>query len=421
MEAHATVKEADLALHALTEAYEDSKQLTAMWKQCGENLLLERASLEEEIEKLKSSICHKEEENQLLKDSVHCSLIEMANSVSMLEEHFLQMQTDMEKKFLTMYSDILLTGKEMLYSMNNMRSFVEDICSQMVDGGFVSFVLYNCCVTELFSKFACASINHDLQSSRQGELHNLLKTCSSIAEPVITTGSKGAVKTDQCVLIQKVHEQPDLPNVNILYENMALRKELERKQVLLEGLLFDFRLLQESASNSKDIKDQTEKLIYSLSQVRYELEIKTSQLDDVLVQNRKLEGSLANTEKALTTSKYELKLAKESIENLSKQNVELRELLKDLYANKTEAEGKLDEHREVIRGLEKEITNLTASLENQSLSLFESIEDELNQVIIERDQLHEEVGVLTVKLELAYSLADEKEAIAMEARQVSMC
>ncbi|WVZ13007.1 hypothetical protein V8G54_017537 [Vigna mungo] len=418
MEAHATVKEADLTLHALTKAYEDSKQLTAMWKQSGEILMLERASLEEEIQKLKSSVCHKEEENQLLKDNIHFSLIEMANSVSMLEEHLLQIQTDVEKKLLTMYSDILLTGKEMLDFMKNMRSLVEDIFSQMVDGGSVSYVLYNCCVTELVSKFACATMNLNLQSARHGELHFLVKNSSSVADPVISTGSAGAVKTDECVLIQKVPEQPDLPNV-ILYENMALRKELERKQVLLEGLLFDFRLLQESASNSKDIKDQTEKLICSLSQVRYELETKASQLDDILVQNRKLEGSLVNTEKALTTSQYELKLAKESIEKLSNQNVELRELLKDLYAYKTEAEGKLDEHREVIRGLEKEITNLTASLENQSLSLFENIEDELNQVIIERDQLHEEICVLTGKLEMAYSLADEKEAIAMEAHQES--
>ncbi|XP_014509145.1 kinesin-like protein KIN-12C [Vigna radiata var. radiata] len=418
MEAHATVKEADLTLHALTKAYEDSKQLTAMWKQSGEILMLERASLEEEIQKLKSSVCHKEEENQLLKDNIHFSLIEMANSVSMLEEHLLQIQTDVEKKLLTMYSDILLTGKEMLDFMKNMRSLVEDIFSQMVDGGSVSFVLYNCCVTELVSKFACATMNLNLQSARHGELHFLEKISSSVADPVISTGSAGAVKTNECVLIQKVPEQPDLPNV-ILYENMALRKELERKQVLLEGLLFDFRLLQESASNSKDIKDQTEKLICSLSQVRYELETKASQLDDILVQNRKLEGSLVNTGKALTTSQYELKLAKESIEKLSNQNVELRELLKDLYAYKTEAEGKLDEHREVIRGLEKEITNLTASLENQSLSLFENIEDELNQVIIERDQLREEVCVLTGKLEMAYSLADEKEAIAMEAHQES--
>jgi kinesin family protein 15 len=71
--------------------------------------------------------------------------------------------------------------------------------------------------------------------------------------------------------------------------------------------------------------------------------------------------------------------------------------------------------------LENEIANLTASLENQSLSLFQSIEDELNQVMMERDQLYENVHPLNDKLEMVYSLVDEKEAIAMEARQVSLC
>ncbi|XP_027331846.1 kinesin-like protein KIN-12C [Abrus precatorius] len=413
MEAHAIVKEADLTLHALTKAFEDSKQLTAMWKQAGENLMIERASFAEEIQKLKSSVCQKEEENQLLKDHIHFSLVEMKNLVSMLEEHFLQMRTDMEKNFMVMYSDVLLMGQEMLLSTNNLRLSVEDICSQVVDEGLVSFVLYNCCVTQLVSKFARFSVNCDLRSARQSQLHKLPKICSSVAEPVI--GSKRG----QRELILSVQEEPDLPDVEVLYENMALRKELDRKQELLEGLLFDFRLLQESASNSRDIKDHTEKLIFSLSQVRYELEIKAGQLDDILVQNRKLEASLADTEKAFTKSNYELMLAKESIEKLSNQNVELREILKELYANKTEAEGQLDEHKEAIKGLEKEIASLTTTLENQSLSLFESIEDELKQVIIERDQLHEEVCVLNGKLEMAYSLADEKEAIAMEARQES--
>lgn len=179
--------------------------------------------------------------------------------------------------------------------------------------------------------------------------------------------------------------------------------------------------MQELTSDSKEIKDQIEKLIFSLSQARYELEIKSSQLDDLLVQNKKLEASLADTEKALTRSNYELELAKESIEKFVDQNEELRDILKELYANKTEAEEQLDEHKEVIKGLEKEIANLTASLENQSLSLFQNIEDELNQVIMERDQLHEEIHILNKKLEMTHSLVDEKEAIAMEARQVSLC
>ncbi|KAK2420177.1 protein DETOXIFICATION 46, chloroplastic [Trifolium repens] len=73
----------------------------------------------------------------------------------------------------------------------------------------------------------------------------------------------------------------------------------------------------------------------------------------------------------------------------------------------------------VIKGMENEIASLTASLENQSLSLFQSIEDELNQVMMVRDQLYEKVHALNDKLEMVYSLVDENEAIAMEARQES--
>ncbi|AES92050.2 kinesin motor domain protein [Medicago truncatula] len=398
MEAHAAVKEADLTLHALTKAFEDSKQLTALWKQAGENLTIERASMAEEIQKLKYSLHHTEEENQLLKDHINFSLIEMTNTISMLEECFLQMKTDVEKKFKVIYSDVFLMGEEILHFMNS----------------------FSCCLTELVSQFANYSVDHNLQSARQRELHNLPKTCSSIAEPVPSIVNEGIGTIDhRHLLIQNVQEEPDLPNVRVFYENMALKKELERKQELLEGLLFDFRLLQESTSNSKEIKDQIEKLIFSLSQARYELEIKSSQLDDLLVQNKKLEASLADTEKALTRSNYELELAKESIEKFVDQNEELRDILKELYANKTEAEEQLDEHKEVIKGLEKEIANLTASLENQSLSLFQNIEDELNQVIMERDQLHEEIHILNKKLEMTHSLVDEKEAIAMEARQES--
>ncbi|MED6175505.1 hypothetical protein PIB30_078976 [Stylosanthes scabra] len=419
MEVHETVKEADITLHALTKALEDSKQLAATWKQVGESLMIERSSLAEEIQKLNSSILHKEQENQLLRDHIHISLLEMSNMVSTLKECFLQVQTDVEKKLMIMYSDILLMGQEMSNFMNRLRSSLEDICSQVVDEGFESFVLYNCWVKELISNVSSSSANNNFQSPWQGELHNLQTVCSDGVEPVQRIGNEFTGKRDQILFIKNTPNEPSLPNVDVINENMALRKELQRKQELLEGLLFDFRLLQESASNSKDIKDQTEKLIFSLSQVRYELGLKTSQLEDILVQNRKLEGSLVDTEKALTMSNYELSLAKESIDELSNQNVELRELLGELYAKKSEAEEQVDEHKEVIKGLEKEIANLTTSLENQSLSLFASIENELRKVIMERDQLHEEVCILNDKLEMASSLVDEKEAIAMEARQES--
>ncbi|XP_054821452.1 kinesin-like protein KIN-12C [Prosopis cineraria] len=415
-QAHATVKEADFMLHALTKAYEDAKQLSVTWKQANENLMTERASLTDEIQKLKSSICRKEEENQLLKDHINSSLTEMANSVSILEECFLQVQTDVEKKFVSIFSNVLQTQGEMIFSTKGLRTSLEDIISWAMEERFVSFVLKNCYITELVSKFPFFRVKHNFRSTKEEKLCKFLEVCPS-AESVMATSNEGSGKRDQAGQI--LQEEQDLPNSNLMYEHMALKKELERKQELLEGLFFDFRLLQELASNGKDIKEETEKLITSLSQVRYELEIKTNHLEDTLVQNRKLEGSLAETERILSTSNHELKLAQELIGKLSDQNTELREILKELYAKKAEAEEQLNEQKDVIKGLEKEIVNLTSSLENNSLSLLEGIEDELRKAIIERDQLHEEVSVLNDKLEMAYSLADEKEAIAIEARQKS--
>ncbi|KEH23893.1 ATP-binding protein, putative [Medicago truncatula] len=152
------------------------------------------------------------------------------------------MKTDVEKKFKVIYYDVFLMWEEILHFMNSFRSSVEDICSQTVDVGFESFALYSCCLTELVSQFANYSVDHDLQSARQRELHNLPKTCSSIAEPVPSMVNEGTGTIDyHHLLIQNVQEEPDLPS--------------------------------ESTSDSKEIKDQIEKLIFSLSQARYELEL----------------------------------------------------------------------------------------------------------------------------------------------------
>ncbi|KAI4335052.1 hypothetical protein L6164_013735 [Bauhinia variegata] len=418
-EAHATVKEADFMVNALRKAYEDAKQSTVMWKQACENMMIERASMEEEIQELKSSVCHKEEESQLLKDHIQFTLLEMANSVSMLEKCFLQVQTDVEKRFKVIHSDLDLMGREMMHSMDSLRSSLEDLCSQIMGEGFASSVLYSCYASQLIVKFSCFSVNHHFNLAGQGELSDSPEICARGAGSLIVTLDEDIRRREQSVAVQSFQEEQDLSNTNVIYENVALRKELERKEELLEGLLFDFRLLQESASSRKDIKDEKEKLIFSLSQVRYELKIKTSQLEDILVQNKKLEGSLTDTQKALLTSNHELGLAKEAIYELSDQNAELRELLKEYHAKNSEAEQRLVEQEEITKGLEKEILNLTVSLEKQSFSMLEGIEDELRMVITERDQLNEEVCVLNEKLEMAYSLADEKEAIATEAHQES--
>ncbi|KAM3708012.1 hypothetical protein ACJW31_02G067300 [Castanea mollissima] len=420
-EARSTMREADLMLNALLKANESANQLAGMWKQAGEELMVERASLIEEVAQLKSSICLKEGENGLLKDQISYGLAEMTNSFSLLEECFSQMQKTVDERFNMMYSDALSMGQEMLYLVRNSRSSLEDICTNIMEKEITLFVLYQCYVGDFVSKLPHFNAHRGLYPFKHHEccpLRNLQTICSGDKDDIAS--ERIMDQRDGSEIVRKLEEEElGLSDDNLIYENLALKNELKRKEVLLEGLLFDFTLLQESASTTMDFKDETEKLIFSLSQVRHELEMKSSQLDELLVEYRKLEGHLADTEKALLISNSDLEQAKEMIDSYSDQNAELKVLLKDFYLKKSETEELLDEQKQVVKGLEKEILHLTSSAEQKSISLVRCVEDDLRRVISERDQLYEEVQSLNDKLEMAYAFADEKEAIAVEARQES--
>lgn len=421
-EAHTTIKEADFMLNALLIENENAKQVTGMWKQAGEEWLVEKASLIKEVEQLKSLIQLKETENTVLQDHIHCSLVEMGDCMVSLEGAFLKMQNDVEDKFRELYSDVISTRQEILYGISNSRTSLEDVYSEILGKEFTSFVLYHCHIREHFQRII-PGLNVDNAFPRfRGQECNLVmndvqKSCSSDKGNCLIYNIEGIEEGDGSAAVRDLKAKLGQASENLIYDNLSLKKELERKEVLLKGLLFDFSLLQESASNKKDIKDETEKLIVALSQVRHELEMKTSQLDELSVQHRKLEGYLADTENALFISISDLEQAKESLDCLSDQNSELKVLLKDTYIKKSEAEDQLEEQKDVIKGLEKEILRLT-SVEKRLLSSVEHIEDKLSRVTNERDALQEEVCSLKDKLEIAYALADENEAIAVEARQV---
>ncbi|KAK9289237.1 hypothetical protein L1049_017711 [Liquidambar formosana] len=399
-EAHTTIKEADFMLNALLKANENAKQLTLMWKKAGEELMVEKASLMEEVEQLKSSICLKEKENEKLLDQVHYGLVEIANLMSLLEGSSLQMQRDVEEWLKVIYSDVLSTGRDILNCICNSRSSLEDVCSEIMEKEFALFVLYQCHISESFH-IPSFKMDPGFLPFRQPECHPV---CLSTEEDDKSSGTRDIEEGNGSVVGTYLEEgELGLIHDNMIVENLSLKKELERKEVLLKGLLFDFSLLQESASNTKDIKDETEKLIVALSQVQCELEMKTSQLDSLLDQHKKLEGYLADGETALYISNSELEQAKEKIDMLSDQNADLRVLLKDLYIKKSEAEEQLEEQKEVVRGLEKEILRLPSTVEEKLLFSVEDIEDNLRRVTSERDQLN----------------ADENEALAVEAHQES--
>lgn len=410
-------------LNALLEANEHSKKLTGLWKQTGEELMLERASFIEEVEHLKSSVLVRERENKLLQDQSHYNLAEIAKSVSLLEECFMELKSDVDDRFEIIYADIVSMGREMRHFISNSRSLLEETCSETLEKEFAIFVLHQCLIGELISKVSCVNLETGFHPFRQQEgcskMNKLHKIRSSGEESTMLISNLCIDNGDPREVVTNLKEgECSNSRDTLIHENLALKEDLERKQALLEGLHFDFRMLQESASNTKDIKDETEKLIQSLSQIQHELEMKTCHLDDMLVQHRKLEGHLTDTEKALLISNSNLEQANETVETLSEQNIELKVLLKDLYLNKVEAEEQLEEQKEVVKGLEKEILHLNSSMEEKVLCSVEGIQGDLRRAISERDRLLEEVQSLNDRLEMACAIADENEAISVEARQV---
>ncbi|OMO58550.1 hypothetical protein COLO4_34541 [Corchorus olitorius] len=413
-EARATMEEADYMLNALLKENENTKVLNSILGQASEELIVEKSNLIDEVEKLRYSISLKERENGLLQDQIHSTLVETANSISLLEECFQQMQRQIEDKFKVLHSDVLSLMQEMLFCISNSRSSVEDVCSEMMEKELLLFILHQCCFGDVtrqpltFRNEVYSVLNTSARSRFISQSDNVVYHKKSIEE-----------EDESKQLKHLENRETHLSDNDLIDENLSLKKELRRKETLLEGLLFDLHLLQESASNSMELKDENEKLMLALKQVRHELEMRRNQVDDLLAQHSKLEVRLSDAENALLISNSHLDQAKETIDSLLDQSTEMKMLLEDLYLKKAEAEEQLEEQKEVVKGLEKEILHLNYSVEKDLLSSVEGIEEDLRKVTSERDELREEIFSLNDKIEMARSLADENEAIAVEARQES--
>lgn len=385
-EAYRTIKEADHTLQALTKANEGAMELNCMWKRAGEEFMVERARLDEEILQLNSDVNGTESKYGKLQNQMHHTFTEIASSISSIEDTFQETQKYVDTLCKSVLSDAFGMVKETMSCICNSRLLLEEIFTNIEGTGLASLVLNRNVVFQpaaLQEGFlALSSTGESYETYDNGMLRKVK------APTIKTTGS----------------EEIDLVHANSMNENTELRRELERKEALLKGLLFDFSLLQESASSKKDVKDEIDKLIAALSQVENELRIKNNQHNDMIVQHRTLENQFKEAQSALFSSHSDLLEARRKLEILSKENAELRELLEDIYLKKSETEEGLREQMKAVEMLEKEIILLTSSTDNQ--------------VNGEKIQLLEQVRSLQDKLDIACALANENEAIAVEARQV---
>lgn len=393
-QAFSTIKEVEYMLNALVKVNKNEKHLTSMLRQAEEELQAQKASLVEEVKNLKSSIRQSDEEKGILQDEAHHSLIEISNRMSLLEGSFVDMQKDVEGLLKILFADASRMAEATLSHISNSKSLLEGIFSNTMKNGVSSSVLYHCQAIDSVHELGRRKIAMIMDKE----------------------------KLDGMTSFRRMEdEELGLDQIDSKAEMLELRKELERKEVLLKGLLFDISLLQESASSRKDIKDEVEKLIADLDRVQNELSTKERQLDELLIQHKTLENQIQEMETALSSSKADLEETRRASDNYLKQNSELRAILEDLCVKKSQTEDEMEEQREIVKSLENEILRLTSSTEKQLIlsNKDKDAEDDLKRVTGEKNQLLEQLRFLQDRLDMAYSLADENEAIALQARQAS--
>ncbi|KAF8406359.1 hypothetical protein HHK36_008446 [Tetracentron sinense] len=204
----------------------------------------------------------------------------------------------------------------------------------------------------------------------------------------------------------------------LISENMSLQSELLRKEEISDGLLFDLSLLQESASNAKDRKDNFEEMEAALESLEDNLAVRSSELEEAVVHCQMLEAQLQEKINMIYTLELDISKERESLKMFLDENLELRAQMEDLLVTKSSIEEELTERKTVTERLEEELFEMSNALSQMNNSI-EGYKCDLNEVTRERDHIDSEVLILKEKLELEQALAEENEAIAMEARQIA--
>ncbi|KAJ0979998.1 hypothetical protein J5N97_015472 [Dioscorea zingiberensis] len=430
-EVRGIMEEAEIMLNALLEANEDSKRERDMWRRSSEQLLAEQIALVEEVQQLEASTSSQEKQLRILTDQIHGSFNEILVSSTSLEESIQKMQRITREKLDLAFGDIFSIGREVLQCISSSRSWLEDILSEIMKRDFELFVVYTCNIRALRQQ----SMPLNTEDSAHNHQRQSMPLSISQAVSPDFAGPVAIAEYNERFLLKEASQNlsSSKEKNNFLSENCdgdtkkhldavrdtSMMEEFARKHHLVEGLFFDIKLLQESATNVKDMKDETDRIGLTLQEVRDKLMIKTAQFDDLFVRQQALEARLMESETALSSSRSELEQSQETLAKLSYENSRLSLLLEDAYFQKSQTDELLEDEKKLTEGLESEILSIKASIDRKVLCSVEEVMDELRMLSEERDHLQAEIVGLKDKLEMTSALADENEAIAVEARQVA--
>ncbi|CAH2053339.1 unnamed protein product [Thlaspi arvense] len=198
---------------------------------------------------------------------------------------------------------------------------------------------------------------------------------------------------------------------DLLSENLKLQDELLRKDDVLNGLSFDLSLLQESASNSRDKKDETKEIMVHVEALEKTLALKTFELEDVEVRLQDSKEMICNLE-------AETEKVRQCQKKLTAENEEIKAEAEDLLAEKHSLEEELIQTKKVSESMEMELLNLRNAL-GQLNDTVEFTQSKLNETIDDRDNLQDEALYLKEELGKMKAEARDIEVRYIEAQEIA--
>ncbi|XP_021285651.1 kinesin-like protein KIN-12D isoform X2 [Herrania umbratica] len=402
---------------------------------------IESSFTQEKLEELQSELRKLKKENCLLLQDLEEKRSDLESSVSCLDASNLEIHQLKEKTFFletcitSLQTDLELKAVELKELQLSQSIIMEDLGLKSHDLQ-ISVERVNTLMEEnaLLSKKLRSLEKNELKAFNKSALNaakcvDSVETTDMTRSRLFSTMNKGVTVADKMFqeladnakrISNFVEEFEYLEHhANKLEsENVTLQAELSRKDEVLKGLLFDLSLLQESASNTKDQKDEIEEMVSSLESLEDELAVKSSELNEAVSHSQMLEVQLQEKLDMISNLQLDISNERESFKLLCSENQELRAHIEDALGAKSSLEVELRERKKIIESLEVELSEMSNAL-SQMNHTVESMSSTLNEIAGERDQLHMEVLSLEEKLGKAHVEVKQSEAIAMEAQQMA--
>ncbi|XP_051135829.1 kinesin-like protein KIN-12D isoform X2 [Andrographis paniculata] len=385
-----------------------------------------RAELEKKDEELERLSCI-EKENGALQDRLNDSMIEcprLRENISVLENSIAKLEEDLnlasvkieslEHSRAVVEDGLCSTTQDLQRKLDDMNSLKEENMLLRKQLGAHQVHEYEH-LNALNSKL---SRNVDLVENADVASCN---TVNLIKEKITEVDNKFQKIVNEMGITDEILEQFEhLGSLAMQLESevSSLRMELSRKDEVLKGLLFDLSLLQESASNSKDQKDEMEELTVSLRALEKDFELKSVELENAVADCRALEAKLhEQEERAASLESYRGK-DHETIDSLTRKHAELLAAAEEAADARDSTAKELDEMTIKTKNLEAELCKMENALARMN-AMTESLQSKLDAVASQRDELDGEVLALSEELEIVRARAEENESLVVEAQEAA--